>query len=194
MTEMNAQSSAELIKRAGEQMSTLVRTEIALAQAELAGKARNAGTAAGLFGGAGVIAFYAVGVLIAAGVLGLAVVWPAWLSALVVGVALLVVTGVLAMVGRSRAKRVGSLVPERALHGLQADFATVSHPGSGQLTGGRGGGELSGGRLADERLRGHSHTRLGDSSSGGGSTRVDGLSSANTRLLQDADEPAQWRR
>lgn len=188
MSEMNTQSSADLIKRAGEQMSTLVRTEIALAQAELAGKARTAGTAAGLFGGAGVIAFYAVGVLIAAGVLGLAVVWPAWLSALVVGVALLVVTGVLALAGRARAKKVGSLVPERALHGLQADFATLSHPGNGQLT------AVSPGRLSDERLRSHGDTRVNDGRLGGGSTRVEGLSSANTRLLQDDDQPAQWRR
>src|SRR4051812_1012943 len=80
-------STAELVKLATEQVSRLVRDELRLAQTELAAKGKRVGLGVGLFGGAGAFAFYGLGVLLAAAVLGLAVVWPAWLAALVVGVA-----------------------------------------------------------------------------------------------------------
>ena len=44
-------------------------------------KAKHAGLGAGLFGGAGVVALYGVGALVATLVLGLALVLPAWLAA-----------------------------------------------------------------------------------------------------------------
>jgi hypothetical protein len=145
MPELHQQSSADLIRLAAEQMSSLVRSEIALAQAEVTTKARTAGRAAGMFGGAGVTALYGVGALTAAAVLGLDRVLPAWLAALLVGVALLLVTGVLALTGRARLRRVGSLVPQRALRGLQADVATLSHPAPHRANGATPGGTVTDG-------------------------------------------------
>jgi ferric-dicitrate binding protein FerR (iron transport regulator) len=46
-----------------QQMSTLVRDEIRLAQAEMTQKGKKAGIGAGLFGGAGLVALYGVAAL-----------------------------------------------------------------------------------------------------------------------------------
>ncbi|MEV4417784.1 phage holin family protein [Catellatospora sp. NPDC049609] len=128
MPETPQQSSAELIKQAGEQLSHLVRVELALAQAELREKAGRAAVTGGLFGTAAAVTFWAGGALAAAAVLGLALVLPPWLAALATGAALLAVAGILALVGRSRLRRTGSLVPQRALRGLRADVSTLTHP------------------------------------------------------------------
>jgi membrane protein len=64
----------ELVQDLSRQTSTLIRQEMRLAQAELAEKGRHAGKGAGMFGGAGLVALYGVGALIAAAILGLATV------------------------------------------------------------------------------------------------------------------------
>ena len=64
-------ATGDLVSRASEQLSNLVRDEIRLAQAELAQKGRRAGLGIGLFGGAGAIAWFGVGTFVAAAVLGL---------------------------------------------------------------------------------------------------------------------------
>src|ERR1051325_5370174 len=74
-------STAELVKLAAEQISTLVRDELKLAQVELARKGKRAGVGFGMFGGAGVVALYGVGALLAALIIGLAAVMPARVSA-----------------------------------------------------------------------------------------------------------------
>ena len=66
------QSTGELVQRAAEQISRLVRDELALAKVELAEKGKHAGIGIGLFGGGGALALYAIGTLIAALVLLLA--------------------------------------------------------------------------------------------------------------------------
>jgi Putative Actinobacterial Holin-X, holin superfamily III len=91
---------AELVKRAVSQTAELVRKEIQLGQVELKDKGRRAGTGIGLLGAAGLIAFYGGGALVAAAVLGLAVAVEPWLSALVIGIALLVIAAIVGLVGR----------------------------------------------------------------------------------------------
>ncbi|GAA1718593.1 hypothetical protein GCM10009809_13080 [Isoptericola hypogeus] len=95
-----------LMEQLSEQATRLVRAEIALAKAELTDKAKRSGIAIGLISVAVVIVLYAVGVLIWAGILGLDVVWPLWLSALVVGVFLVLVAGLAVWVAVSQLKRV----------------------------------------------------------------------------------------
>src|SRR3954447_27092309 len=73
----------ELLKRASEQTSRLVREELRLAQLEMQQKARHAGIGAGLFGAAGVVALFGTAVLIAFVVLLLATAMDAWLAALI---------------------------------------------------------------------------------------------------------------
>jgi Putative Actinobacterial Holin-X, holin superfamily III len=118
-------STGELIGQLTEQLSTLVRSEARLAQAEVAQKAKKLGVGAGLFGGAGLIAFFGLAVLIAAAVLGLAEVLPAWLAALAVAVVLLAVAGVLALAGRKDVAQASRPLPTQAIASVQADVATV---------------------------------------------------------------------
>ncbi|ANC31558.1 phage holin family protein [Isoptericola dokdonensis] len=92
-------SMGRLVEQVSEQATRLVRAEIALAKAELADKAKRSGIGVGLFAAALVIVLYAVGVLIWSGIIGLDEVWPLWLSALVVGVAMLLLAGLLVFVG-----------------------------------------------------------------------------------------------
>jgi hypothetical protein len=120
-------STAELVKLAAEQISTLVRDELKLAQVELTQKGKRAKKGAGMFGGAGLVALYGVGALIAAAIIALAMVMPAWLSALLVGVVLLVVAGVLALLGKSQVSKAGSPVPQDAVASMKADIDTITH-------------------------------------------------------------------
>jgi uncharacterized membrane protein YqjE len=118
-------STGELISQLTEQLSRLVRDEARLAQAEVTQKAKRLGIGAGLFGGAGLMAFFGLAVLISAAVLGLTVVPPAWLAALIVAVVLFAVAGVLALVGKKDVAQASPPVPTQAIAGVQADIAAV---------------------------------------------------------------------
>jgi hypothetical protein len=123
---LSEQSTAELVKLAADQISRLVRDELRLAQVELTRKGKQAGIGFGMFGGAGVVALYGLTGLLAALVLGLATVMPAWLAALIVGIVLLAVAGVLALVGRNRVREAAPPVPEEAARNVKADVETVT--------------------------------------------------------------------
>jgi uncharacterized membrane protein YqjE len=120
-------STAELVKLAAEQVSTLVRDELKLAQVELAQKGKRAGRGVGMFGGAGVVALYGVGALLAAVIIALAAVMPAWLSALLVGVVLLAIAGILALLGKSQVSKAVPPVPQDAVASVRADIDTITH-------------------------------------------------------------------
>jgi len=117
--------TGELVRRLSAQLSELFRRELELARTELTAKGKRAGAGAGLAGTGGVVALYGVGALVAAAVAGLATVVPVWLSALIVGVVLLLVAGVLALVGRSRLQKATPPVPEQAVRGVQEDVSAV---------------------------------------------------------------------
>ena len=121
-----APSTADLIRRATDQLSTLVRDEIALARAEMSEKLAHAGKGAGLFGGAGLVALYGVFGVLAAAVLGLAKVMPGWAAALVVGGFLLVVAGLMAALGRGQVRKATPPVPEAAVSGVRTDIEAVA--------------------------------------------------------------------
>ena len=112
-------STAELVRTAAEQISRLVRDELTLARAEIAEKAKKAGTGAGLLGGSGVIALYGLAALLAAAILGLAVAMPAWLAALIVAVLLFATAGVLALVGRRELEHAKPPVPEETMRSVK---------------------------------------------------------------------------
>jgi hypothetical protein len=118
-------STGELVRRLSAQLSELFRRELELARTELTAKGKRAGAGAGLAGAGGVVALFGVGALIAAAIAGLATVMPVWLSALIVGVVLLLVAGALALVGRSRLRKATPPVPEQAVQGVQNDVAAV---------------------------------------------------------------------
>ena len=119
-------TTAELVRLAGDQLTRLVRDELQFARMEMSVKARRFGVGAGLFGTAGVVAMYGIGVLIATAVLLLALVLPAWLAALIVAVVLFAVAGVLGLLGRGQIRRGSPATPEQTLNSVKADVQTVT--------------------------------------------------------------------
>ncbi|HUC56995.1 MAG TPA: phage holin family protein [Streptosporangiaceae bacterium] len=117
----DAKSAGELVKQITELVPRLVRDEVKLAQAELVSKGKQAGLGAGLLGGSGIIALYAVGCLLAAAIIAISGVIAAWLAALIVGVALLAVCAVASLLGAGRLKHATPPVPTQAIDSVQAD-------------------------------------------------------------------------
>lgn len=120
-----AASAGELVSRLSQQLTTLVRDEMRLAQAELTQKGKKAGIGVGLFGGAGVVALYGGGALVAAAIIALSLAVTAWLAAVIVAIVLFVVAGVLALVGKKEVSAATPPLPQEAIAGLKADVATV---------------------------------------------------------------------
>jgi Putative Actinobacterial Holin-X, holin superfamily III len=118
-------STRDLVQDLSRQTSTLIRQEMRLAQAELAEKGRHAGKGAGMFGGAGLVALYGVGALVAAAILGLATVIEPWIAAAAIGVGLLLVAGILALTGKKELDEAGPPKPELAMESMQRDVETV---------------------------------------------------------------------
>ena len=119
------QSTAELVQRATEQVSRLVRDEIALAKAELAEKGKHAGIGIGLFGAGGVLAMYGVGALIATLIIVFDLFLDLWLAALIVTVAIFLVAGILALIGKNQVTKAVPPEPSAALASVKADVDEV---------------------------------------------------------------------
>lgn len=119
------QSVGELVQQLSQQTAALVRQEMRLATVELQQKGKKAGIGAGMFGGAGVVALYGVGALIAAAILGIATFLEPWIAAVIVGVLLLAVAGILALTGKKQVKQAGPPVPEEALESAKRDVDEV---------------------------------------------------------------------
>ncbi|HEX6498084.1 MAG TPA: phage holin family protein [Micromonosporaceae bacterium] len=128
MTERPAEpSTADLVRQAATQISTLVRDEIRLARAELTAKGKRLGIGAGLLGGAGIIALYGAGAVLAAVILAINLVLPAWAAALIVGGALLLFAGLLALIGGMATRRAMPPMPEATVRSVREDIDSVSH-------------------------------------------------------------------
>lgn len=114
-----------VVHRLSEQLPELIRSEIRLAQSEMTDKGKAAGFGIGLFGAAGLLALYGLGVLLATAIIALDLVLPLWLAALVVGVVLLAVAGVAALLGKGKVAQATPAKPEKAIEGVQADVEAV---------------------------------------------------------------------
>lgn len=114
-----------LVHRLAEQLPELVRSELRLAQAELAEKGKRAGIGIGAFSVAGLLAFFALGTLVAAAVLALDLALPAWAAALIVAAALLVGAAVAAFFGKKEVQQATPPTPTRAVEGVKEDVATL---------------------------------------------------------------------
>lgn len=100
----NSPSIGELVAKITAQFSALVRDEIKFAGIQLKAKATKSGIGGAMFAVAGVLALYALGILLMAAAYGIAEALPIWLSFLIVGVVLLVICGILALVGAKKLK------------------------------------------------------------------------------------------
>ncbi|MFI5982369.1 phage holin family protein [Streptomyces sp. NPDC051555] len=118
-------SVGELVSRASEQISELVREEMQLARAELSHKGKRFEVAGGLLGGAGLLGVLAAQAAVAAGVAALAVVLPVWASALVCAVLLAVLAAGTAAAGRKQIARAVPPVPEQTIDSIKADVAAI---------------------------------------------------------------------
>ncbi|WP_433041459.1 phage holin family protein [Dactylosporangium sp. CS-033363] len=118
-------STAELVRRAAEQISTLVRDELALAKVELVEKGKRAGVGGGLFGAAAVLAWFGVGLLLTLLVVLLDLVWPLWLAVLVVLVVVFAAAGIAALLGKKEFQQATPPVPQQAVDGVKADVDAV---------------------------------------------------------------------
>ncbi|MEV0902061.1 phage holin family protein [Actinoplanes sp. NPDC049802] len=116
------QSTAELVSRLSEQVTTLVRDELALARIEMVEKGKKAGKGAGLLGGAGVIALYGTGALIFTAGAALSLVMPVWAAALIVTVVLLSAAGITAIAGKREVKEAVPPTPEAAIASGRKDM------------------------------------------------------------------------
>jgi uncharacterized membrane protein YqjE len=115
----------ELVQELSQQTATLVRQEMRLAQVELQEKGKRAGIGAGMFGGAGLVALYGVGAVLAAVIMLVATATPPWVSALIVGVVLLAIAGLLTLLGRRQVEQATPPKPERAMESVQHDVEHV---------------------------------------------------------------------
>jgi Putative Actinobacterial Holin-X, holin superfamily III len=125
---MTERTLGQLVAEATADVQEIVRAEIALAKAELAQDAKRVGVGAGMFGAAGYLGFLASIVLTISAGYGLTEAGlPAWAAFLVLGVALLLVAGILALVGKGQVSKVRP--PERTIRSTKAAIAAVK-PGS----------------------------------------------------------------
>lgn len=121
----STESVGELVRQASEQLSHLVQQEIRLAVVEIKDKGRHAGLAAGLAGGATLVALFGVGAVLAGVIAALALVLPVWAAALIVGGVLLVTAAVLGLVARGQMSRAVPPVPEQAIASSKQDVAQL---------------------------------------------------------------------
>lgn len=111
----------ELMKQLSGDLSSLVRHEFKLAQAEMAEKGKKAGVGIGMLGGAGVIGLLALGALTACLIAALSTGMKVWIAALIVTVVYAAVAGVLALNGKDRVADATPPVPEQAIQTVKED-------------------------------------------------------------------------
>ncbi|POX42991.1 phage holin family protein [Streptomyces sp. Ru72] len=116
---------SELVQRASQQLTELVRGELRLAQAEMKEKGRRYGRGGGLFGGAGVLGLLTLQALVTTVIAALAVPLPVWAASLIVTVALGVVAAVLAVTGKRQVGRAAPPSPEQTIENVKADLAEI---------------------------------------------------------------------
>ncbi len=118
-------SLSDIVKQLTQDLSALVRSEVALAKTELQQNIAKLGTGAGLLGGAGVIGLFALEFILLAVMFGIvALGLRAWLAALIVAVVLGIIAGVLAMSGKKTVQG-ASLAPTHAIDQMKTDINTI---------------------------------------------------------------------
>lgn len=91
-----------------------------------------------MVGVAGVLAAHALAALWVSAVIALALVWPAWLAALVVAAVLIAVARVALLLGRDRIERAGLLWLGGALLQVITDVVAITLPPRGDRPAGEG--------------------------------------------------------
>ncbi|MEU9304959.1 phage holin family protein [Streptomyces sp. NPDC048269] len=119
------ESVGDLVSRASQQISELVREEMQLARAEMTQKGKRFGVGGGLFGGAGLVGFLAAQALVGAVIAALALLLPVWASALIIAVLLAAIAAGMAAAGKKQIAKAGTPAPEQAIDSVKADVAEI---------------------------------------------------------------------
>lgn len=122
-------SLGELITALPRLVVDLLKAEFERLKAEFAQKAKYAGIGIGLFVVAAAFLFFALGVLVAAAILGLAVVLPGWAAALIVFGALVLIAVVLVLIGVASLKRVNGVAPSETIASVRSDVDALKGMG-----------------------------------------------------------------
>jgi uncharacterized membrane protein YqjE len=117
MSETGYRSFGDVFQDAVGHMQEIVRAEIRLAKSELQVEARKAKQAGLMFGGAALLGYFAMALLVVAALCALAIVLPWWAAALIMAGLCGVIAGVMFAVGRMRLK---------TIHGPEQTVGTVS--------------------------------------------------------------------
>ena len=118
-------SLSELMRQLTVDVSTLVRSEIALAKAEMQERAQVLARGLGLFAFAALLAVIVVACLVAAMIAALSLVVPVWAAALIVALGLALIAAGLVLLGR-RALRAGAPpLPVETVEHAKEDVAWV---------------------------------------------------------------------
>src|SRR6476620_4646371 len=114
----------QLVADATHDVSTIVRSAIALAKAEIAADAKKAAAGAGMFAAAGFVALLGLIFLFHTVVAVLDIWLPEWAGYLITTGLLFLVAAVLALVGRNSVKKIKGK-PERAIKNAQDTVAAL---------------------------------------------------------------------
>lgn len=115
----------ELLARLPQQLLALAKAEYQNAKREIAAKAKRAGIGLLAIVVALFFLFFAIACLVTAAVAGIAVVWPVWLSALVVAAGLLLLAAAAILGGVALIKR-GIPVPEETIDRVEEDLGALA--------------------------------------------------------------------
>jgi hypothetical protein len=111
----------ELFKQLSDDLSTLVRQELKLAQAEMTEKGKKAGVGIGMFTGAAVVGLLAMGALTTCLIAALSTGMEVWIAALIVTVVYGAIAGVLALSGKHRVSEATPPLPEQTIETVKED-------------------------------------------------------------------------
>lgn len=116
----------QLVADATTQISDIVRQELELAKAELAQSAKRAAAGSAMFGAAAYLVLLSVVIFLISAAYGLVALGvPAWLAFLIVGLALVLLAGLLVVIGRWQVMKVGP--PRKAIESTKLTVTAISH-------------------------------------------------------------------
>ncbi|GAA3583236.1 hypothetical protein GCM10022198_03030 [Klugiella xanthotipulae] len=114
-----------LLTKLPAQLIALARAELDNAKKELAGKLKRLGLGLGLLIVALFFVFFSLACFVVAAIAGIAVALPVWLAALIVAVALLLITALCVWIGIKSIGK-GVPIPEKTLDSIEQDFRAMS--------------------------------------------------------------------
>jgi hypothetical protein len=115
------ETMGQLFKDLSDDLSTLMRQELALAQAEMTQKGRQAGLGIGMLGAGGLLGFVGLLALSTAIIALLATTMKVWVAALIVTVVYFILAASLALVGKNRVGEAVPPLPEQTTDSLKED-------------------------------------------------------------------------